>query len=150
MRMAPDQLVPDPARHRGEVETSGLLGHARVKYHLKQQVTELVAQPIQVAASDGVRDLVRLLDRERGDRDKILLAIPRTAAFRIAQHSYQLQQRLEFVACGTQGASSSVSWSNTSRRFASMPAVAPQMLYRPNDSSQVSTSTSRIVRRLTW
>ena len=145
MRMAPDQLVANPACHRGEVEAAGLLGHAGMKHHLEQQVTELIAQSIEITAPDRVGDLVRLFDRERRDAGKTLLPIPRTAALRIAKGAHQAQQCLEFIAGGAQVASPT----NSSRRFASIPAVAPQILYGPKDSSQLSTSTPRIVRRPT-
>src|ERR1700733_241340 len=137
MRVTPDQLVANPARHGGEIKAAGLLGHARVKHHLEQQIAELIAQPIQVAASDGIGNLIGLLDRERRDADKILLPIPRAAGLRIAKGAHQPQECFQFATGLTQVASSP----KRSRRCARMPAVAPQMLYGPKDNSQVSTST---------
>src|SRR5579863_10080233 len=145
VRMAPDQLVADAARHRGEIETTGLLRHACVEYDLEQQIAQLITQARQIAASDGVGDFVGLLDGKRRDADKILLPIPCAPGVRVAQRTHERQQCLEFLAGGAHAAAPA----NTSRRFARMPAVAPQMLYGPKDSSQVSTSTSRMVRRPT-
>src|SRR5256885_17025547 len=45
-----------------------LLGHAGVKHHLKQQVTELIAQRLALATLDGVGDLVGLLEDRKSTR----------------------------------------------------------------------------------
>ena len=125
MRVAPDQLVADAARHGGEIKAPGLLAQQRVKHHLEQQVAQLIAQAIQITAPDGVGNLVGLLDRKRRNAEKILFPIPRAAGCRVPQRAHERQQRLEFLA----GAAQSDSSANTSRRFARMPAVAPQILY---------------------
>jgi len=94
MRMAADQLVGDGAGNVVEVEAALLLGHARVKHHLQQQVAQLLAQVGAVATRDGVRNLVGLLDRVRSDGGETLLHVPRAAAFGIAQPRHDLEQAL--------------------------------------------------------
>ena len=65
-----------------EGEFAGFLGHVRVVDDLQQQVAELVAQIVQVAARDGVGDLVGFLDRVGRDGRKILLDVPGAAGLR--------------------------------------------------------------------
>ena len=79
VRMAADHLVGDGARHIGEGEVAGFLGHAGVIDHLEQQVAQLVRQGGEVAPGDGVGDLVGLLDRVGRDRVEVLLLVPRAA-----------------------------------------------------------------------
>jgi hypothetical protein len=62
-----------------------------VKYNLKQQVAQLVAQLLGVIAVDGVRDLVGFFYREGGDCCERLLTIPGTSPGRIPQPGHQLQ-----------------------------------------------------------
>jgi chemotaxis response regulator CheB len=69
-----------------------LLGHARVKHHLKQQIAELLAQMLAVAVFDGVGDLVRFLDGVGRDGAEGLLAVPRAAALGIAQPRHEREQ----------------------------------------------------------
>ena len=78
--MPAQHLVADRRDHVGERERAGLLGHARVKHDLEQQVAELVLELAEVAALDRVGDLVRLLDRVRRDRRERLLEVPRATA----------------------------------------------------------------------
>ena len=80
--MAADQLGRDGLDHVAEVEGAGLLGHAGVEHDLQQQVAELVPEVVEVAALDGVGDLVGLLDRVGRDRPERLLEVPRTSAAR--------------------------------------------------------------------
>jgi len=93
--MAAHELVVNRGGDRGEVEPTALLGHAGVKHHLKQQVTELIAQPLALATLDGVGDLVGLLDGVRRDAAEGLLTVPGTAALRIAQARHQREQCAE-------------------------------------------------------
>ena len=51
-----------------------------MKYHLKQQITELVAKSIEIFPGDRVGDFVRLFDRVRSDRLERLRAVPRAIA----------------------------------------------------------------------
>ena len=95
MRMAAHHLVGDRRGDVGEIEQPGLLGHARVKDDLKQQVAELVLERRHVAARDRIGDLVRLLDRIGRDRREILLAVPRAAALRVAQPRHDREQSVE-------------------------------------------------------
>ena len=80
MRMAADQLGGDRLDDAAEVEQAGLLGHAGMKDDLQQEVAELLAQILGVAALDGVGDLVGFFDRVGRDRGEGLLEVPGTAA----------------------------------------------------------------------
>ena len=60
-------FVGDGLDHVAEGEFAQLFGHPRVIDDLQQQVAELVAQIVQVAARDGVGDLVGFLDRVGSD-----------------------------------------------------------------------------------
>ena len=59
---------------------------------LEQEVAELVAQILGVAALDRIGDLVGLLDRIGGDGGEALLEVPRAAAFGVAQRRHDLDQ----------------------------------------------------------
>ena len=61
MRVAADHLVADRLGDVVEGEGPGLLGHAGMEHDLQQQVAEFVLQFVQIAALDGVDDLVGLL-----------------------------------------------------------------------------------------
>ena len=80
MRMAADHLVVDRLGHVGEGEGASLLGHARMKDHLEQQVAQLLLQIAQVAALDGVGDLIGLLDGVGRDGGEGLFQVPGAAA----------------------------------------------------------------------
>ena len=82
MRMAADHLVGDRLDDVAESEFAGLLRHLRVIDDLQQQVAELLAQIVQVAARDRVGDLVGFLDRVGRDGRKVLLDVPGAAGLR--------------------------------------------------------------------
>ena len=44
---------------------SGLLGNSGLKHHLQQQITQFIADIVQIAALNGVSCLIGFLDRER-------------------------------------------------------------------------------------
>ncbi len=79
MRMAPDQFLVDRLDDVAEIERALLLRHARVEDDLEQEIAELFAQVIEVAARDRVSDLVGFLDGVRRDGSEILLEVPRAA-----------------------------------------------------------------------
>jgi hypothetical protein len=90
--VAADHLPGDRLDHVGKGEFAFLLGHAGMEHDLQEQVAELVAQIVHVAALDGVGDLMRFLDRIGDDGRKILLDVPRAARFGIAQRGHDLDQ----------------------------------------------------------
>ena len=92
MRMPPDHLRGDGIDDVGEGEASVLLGHARVIDDLQEEIAELVLQPVEIVPRDRVGDLVGLLDRVWRDAREVLLAVPRTAALRIAQPRHDPQE----------------------------------------------------------
>ena len=63
-----------------------------MKNDLQQEVAELLAQISEIAARDGVGDLVGFLDRIRGDSSEVLLEIPRTAGPRRAQRRHDFKK----------------------------------------------------------
>ena len=90
--MPPDHLARDRLDHVAERERVLLLRHAGVKHHLQQEIAEFVAQIVEIAARDGVGDLVGFLDGVGRDGRKILLEIPRAAGAGRAQRRHDLEQ----------------------------------------------------------
>ena len=66
--MAPDELRRDRLDHVAEGERALLLGHPGMEDHLEQQIAEFVPQIGQIAALDGVHDLIGFLERVGRDR----------------------------------------------------------------------------------
>lgn len=97
VRVATNQLAGDAIDHPGEVETPLLLRQLAVIDHLEQQIAELTRQMLEVAALDGVGDLVSLLQGVGHDGRVALLEIPRAAVLRIAQTRHQVQQVVESI-----------------------------------------------------
>ena len=62
MRMPPDHLARDRLDHVAERKRVLLLGHAGVIHHLQQEIAEFVAEVVEIAARDGVGDLIGFLD----------------------------------------------------------------------------------------
>ena len=104
MRMAADHLVGDDAGNIRETERTGLLGHPGVIDDLKQQISELVRKCCGITPSDGVGDLVGLLDRVGRDRVKALRLIPGASGAGIAKRRHQVEQTgdllLRFICHG--------------------------------------------------
>src|SRR5580704_5801681 len=113
-----------------------------MKYHLKQQIAELVLELAHVAALDGVGNLIGLFDGVGRDAGKGLLAIPGTAVGR-AQACHDCKQLAQAVAHGD---SAACSWSSR-RKVISMPAVAPQIFRPPYGMSYTSMVSSPNFRR---
>ena len=77
--MPADHLFGDRLHDVAEGEFLRFLSHLRVIDNLQQQVAELVAQIVHIAARDGVGDLIGLLDRVGRDAGKVLLDVPRAS-----------------------------------------------------------------------
>jgi hypothetical protein len=95
VRMPPDELVDDRAGHvvDGEVRVVGTLGgHDGVEGHLHEHVAEFLPERVQVAAVDGVEDLVGLLEQIGRQRGVGLLAVPRALAAQPVHHRHQVEQ----------------------------------------------------------
>ena len=82
MRMPADHLARDGLDHVAERERVLLLRHAGVIDHLQQEIAEFVVEIVEIAARDGVGDLIGFLDGVGRDRRKILLEVPRAAGAR--------------------------------------------------------------------
>jgi hypothetical protein len=90
--MTPQQLLRQALDHIIKPKRALLLRHAGVKYHLQQQIAELLAQIGEISALDCVDNLVGFLDRIRGDAREILLQIPWAARHGGAQGRHDLQE----------------------------------------------------------
>ena len=66
--------------------------HAGVEHDLEQQVAQLVAQVGEIAAGDGVGDLVGLFERVGRDGRKVLLQVPGAAGAGRPQRRHDLEQ----------------------------------------------------------
>ena len=89
--MAPDHLGSEGLGDLAEVEVPAFARQMGMKHHLKQQISQLVAERGEVFARDRVGDLVGLLDGAGGDRLERLRAVPGTLA---AKSRHQLDQAL--------------------------------------------------------
>ena len=78
--------------HVAEIERALLLRHAGVEHDLEQEVAQFLAQVVEIAARDGVGDLVGLLERVGRDGREILLQVPRAAGAGRAQRRHDLEQ----------------------------------------------------------
>src|SRR5262249_53823610 len=92
VRMAAYELFGEALDDVGKVEGPLLLRHAGMEDDLEQEVTQFIAQVIEVAPRNGVGDLVCLLDGVRGDGAKGRLEIPRTAGTGRAQRRHDFEQ----------------------------------------------------------
>ena len=78
VRVPADELGLDVVGHAGEVAGAFFVEHEGEQHDLQQQVAELAVLRVQVAAGDGVGQLVDLLDGVADDVLRRLLAIPGT------------------------------------------------------------------------
>ena len=92
MRMPPDHLARDRFHHVAERECVPLLGHPGVKHHLKQEIAEFLPEIVEVAARDGIGDLVGFLDGVGGDGRKILFEVPGAAGAGRPQRRHDFEQ----------------------------------------------------------
>ena len=92
MRMPADHLARDRLDHIAERKGVLLLRHAGVKHHLQQEIAEFVAEIVEIAARDGVDDLIGLLDGVGRDRRKILFEVPRATGHGRAQRRHDFEQ----------------------------------------------------------
>ena len=90
--MAAQQLFGDGFDHAAEVERALLLRHAGVERHLEQQIAELLAQIVEVAARNRVGDLIGLFECVGRNGREILFDIPRTAGAGRAQRRHDFQK----------------------------------------------------------
>jgi hypothetical protein len=95
MRVACDHLVGDRLDDVAEGKGVFFLGHACVKDHLEQEISEFLAKAGHVAAGDGIGDFVGFLDRVGRDGGEILLDVPRAAGSRIAQTRHEVEETVD-------------------------------------------------------
>ncbi len=97
MRVTSHQLAGNAIDHLVPAETLFLAGQLGVKHHLKQQITQLAAQLIEIALLDGIGDFVGLFQRMRHDGRVALLQIPWATVLRITQALHEVQQIVQLV-----------------------------------------------------
>ena len=90
--MAAQELLGDRLDHVAEIERALLLRHAGMEHDLEQEVAEFFAQIVEVAARDGVGDLVGFFERVGRDGREILLQVPRAAGAGRAQRRHDLDE----------------------------------------------------------
>jgi hypothetical protein len=100
MRMPPDHLFRDRLDHVPESECALFLGHAGVKHYLQQEIAEFVAEIGEIAARDGVGDLIGFLDGVGRDAREVLFEIPRATAAGGAQLRHDVEQAFDFAGRG--------------------------------------------------
>ncbi len=94
VRMAAHELLVHAAGDGLEVARAALLEQEREEVDLEEQVAELAAERLVVAAMRGVGDLVGLLDRVRDDRARRLLAIPGALPAKLPGQLLEVEERL--------------------------------------------------------
>ena len=102
--MPAQELLRDRRNHVAEIEGALLLRHAGVEHDLEQEVTQFVAQIIEIAPRDGIGHLVGLLEGVGRDGREILLEIPRAAGARRTQRRHDVEKPGD-VAGGSHGES---------------------------------------------
>ncbi|MCY1186429.1 hypothetical protein D9M73_273020 [compost metagenome] len=64
---------------------------------MEQQIAQLALQVLEIAALNGVSDLVGLFDSVWDDAGVVLLQVPRAAVLRVAQAGHEMQQVVKGV-----------------------------------------------------
>src|SRR5262245_2838774 len=90
--MASHELFGETLDDVAKLEGPLLLRHAGMEDHLEEEVTQFIAQVVEIAPRNGVGHLVSLLDGVRRDRVKGLLQVPGTAGAGRAQRRHDLEQ----------------------------------------------------------
>ena len=89
VRVAMHQLFTDIVCHTGNIKLPRLCGDLRVKHHLKQHVSQLLAHQLRVIGIYRLNYLICLLNKTCPDALVRLLAIPRTSALTAEYLKYQ-------------------------------------------------------------
>ena len=92
--MPPDELLVHPAGDGLEVALAPLLEEQRQEVDLEEKIAELAPESCIVARNGGVRDLVRLLERVRDDRERCLLPVPGAVATKLSRQLLEVEKRL--------------------------------------------------------
>ena len=94
MRVTAHHLVDEAAQEGGHGEFADLLGQARVKDDLEQEVAELFLERAWVTGLDRLEDLVGLLEQKGLQGGPGLLAVPRAPAG-TAQAGHHVEESVE-------------------------------------------------------
>ncbi|RMQ54470.1 hypothetical protein ALQ01_05585 [Pseudomonas savastanoi pv. glycinea] len=97
VRMATQQLAGNTVDDVVEFKPAFLFGQLRIEDHLKQQVTQLTLQMVEVALLDGIGHFVGFFQRMRHDAGVGLLQVPRATRLRITQPGHEVQQVLNCI-----------------------------------------------------
>jgi hypothetical protein len=66
-----------------------------MKHDLEQQVTQFIAEALNIIALDRIEDLVRFFNRVRRDRLEALLQVPGAAMVRVPELRHNFMQFLD-------------------------------------------------------
>ena len=91
MGMPVDELFTHPVRHVVQGESPRVLLNGGVEVDLEQHVPQLLFEAVRIALVNGLRRLVRFLEKVAADRLVGLLLVPRAAAW-VAQNADDLRQ----------------------------------------------------------
>ena len=94
VRMAPDELGVDIARHVDQRKLAGVRRDLRMQHDLHEHISQLLAKVRRVVGLDAIERLVGLLDHVLANAAVRLLAVPR-AAVGLTQAPNSLHQMLE-------------------------------------------------------
>jgi hypothetical protein len=95
MGMPADHLVVERPNNVVEAIEPALARHLGVEHDLKHQVAQLALEFVHLAALDGIGDFIGFLDRVRDDGREVLLEIPGTAGFGIAQPRHDGEEAVD-------------------------------------------------------
>lgn len=94
VRVAPDELGVDIARHVGQRKLAGVRRNLRMQHDLHEHIAQLLAKVRRVVGLDAIERLVSLLDHIFTNAAVRLLAVPR-AAVGLTQAPDGLHQMLQ-------------------------------------------------------
>ena len=97
MGMAANQLGGNAVDHCVELEAALFPSQLRVVDDLEEQVAQLLAQVVEVAALDGISDLIGFLEGVGDDGRIALLEVPGATVLRVTQAGHEVQQVFELM-----------------------------------------------------
>src|SRR5215467_11153634 len=102
MWMSADELVADLLNDRVDVKRSLLFSELRLKHNVKQEITELFGNAVEIGKVDRFENFIDFLDKHRLQGIEVLFLIPRTAVWS-TQRGHDLDKSFESFACAVVG-----------------------------------------------
>ena len=100
MRMPPQQFFGEPCTTSPNSNAPCSCAMRAWNTTCSSRSPKLVAQIVEIAARNGVGDLVGFLDRIGGDGREILLQVPRTAGAGRAQRRHDVEEPVDIAGRG--------------------------------------------------